>query len=291
MTQKPRPRQWLSNKTLFTLHGWLGMNFGLLFFKSWWKHLFKLRVRVCGGVFFSRLHRVTGVWSLIFGLIIASTGVWYLVERFLPDEAFPEYPSVAEQRLAAVGPTPPALPLARFIETAREAFAGLEPTGIYLPTGPNDAVQVRGRTGRILVRDRAHAVFLDPFDAGPKRTVNLREPTLAYINDSADGTGEAVSLRGATHAMRAALPVPGELRGDTHLRLVAKTWNDELHQADLHDTIAHQSMERSHDSPPSGNVFYAIIIGYSAIALLVAILWWFLDTRPRPRVSRRGRTN
>jgi len=578
MTQKPRPRQWLSNKTLFTLHGWLGMNFGLLllwvclsgviasltfeiewltqpelrieaegpvrwqatydalraaypdyqvsgfarhepvvmdsmawssyiirpdgdfaqvhvdpyagevvraptrlyiqdvvrqlhytflnsggwgfylvclvafpllfsivsgllFFKGWWKHLFKLRVRGGSRAFFSSLHRVTGVWSLIFGLIIASTGVWYLVEDFLPAEAFPEYPSMAEQRLAAVGPAPPALPLERYIEAAREAFPGLEPTGIYLPTAPDDAVQVRGRTGRVLVRDRANAVFLDPFDAsvvvihdssrdgalkwwmnaadalhfgywgglaskllwaffglclpvlvltgaylswrragivgpgnplrsrivrddlpwwkrrplrtwvmlaltaviiawvmdgyerraeapppfieigevaigpwqarvirepgagagepvryavafdaGPKRTVNLREATLAYIDDSAD-VGESVQLRGATHAMRAALPIPEELRGDTRLRLVAKSWDDELHQADLHDTIAHQKTEQSHYSPPSGNVFYMIVVGYSAVALLVAILWWFLDTRPRPRVSRRGRTN
>jgi len=137
----------------------------LLFFKRWWRHLFRLRFGSGGRVFLSSLHRVTGVWSLIFGLIIAITGVWYLVEDFLPAEAFPEYPTVAEQRLAAVGPTPPALPLERYIEAAREAFPGLEPSGIYLPTGPDDVVQVRGRTGRILVRDRANAVFLDPFDA------------------------------------------------------------------------------------------------------------------------------
>jgi len=137
----------------------------LLFFKRWWRHLFRLRVGSGGRAFLSSLHRVTGVWSLIFGLIIAITGVWYLVEDFLPADAFPQYPTVSEQRLAAVGPAPPALPLERYIEAAREAFPGLEPTGIFLPTGPDDAVQVRGRTGRILVRDRANAVFLDPYDA------------------------------------------------------------------------------------------------------------------------------
>jgi len=413
----------------------------LLFFKRWWWHLFRLRFGSGGRAFLSSLHRVTGVWSLIFGLIIAITGVWYLVEDFLPAEAFPEYPTVSEERLAAVGPAPPTLPLERYIKAAREAFPGLEPTGIFLPTGPEDVVQVRGRTGRILVRDRANAVFLDPFDAsvvgihdssrdgalkwwmnaadslhfgywgglaskilwavfglclpvmvltgaylswrragivgpgnplrnriardelpwwrrrplrtwimlavtgliivwvmdgyerraeapapfveigaveigpwqarvtrepgpgadepvryavafdaGPERAVNLRGATLAYTND-ADGVGEAVPLRGATHAMRAAIPVPLELRGDTPLRLVAKTWSGKRFQATLHDTRPHQIPEQSHRySPPAPVTFYAIVLGYAILSLLLAALWWLLDTKP-PQGRRTHRDN
>jgi len=407
----------------------------LLFFKRWWRHLFRLRVGSGGRAFLSSLHRVTGVWSLIFGLVIAITGVWYLVEDFLPAEAFPEYPTVSEQRLAAVGPTPPALPLARYVEAAREAFPGLEPTGIYLPTGPEDVVEVRGRTGRILVRDRANAVFLDPYDAsvvgvhdssrdgalkwwmnaadslhfgywggltskilwavfglclpvmvltgaylswrragivgpgnpfrnrlardelprwrrrplrtwimlpltvviifwavtgyerraeapepfvdvgevnigpwqarilrepsgqakdavryavafnaGPGKMVNLRRATLSLLDESGgetDRIGQAIRLNGTTHSMRAAVPVPMQLRGNTALRLSAETWDGERFHATFRDTRPHQIPDdERYYWPAAPSVFFVIVFGYAIISLLVAGAWFVLDIVP-----------
>jgi len=139
----------------------------LLFFKGWWKHLFKLRVRSGSRAFFSSLHRVTGVWSLIFGLIISVTGVWYLVERdlMLQDVVYPPAPKVSPEKMIERGPTPRLLPLERYIEAASEAFPGLEPTGIRLPNSPDGSVGVEGRPGRLFVRDRANAVYMDPYDA------------------------------------------------------------------------------------------------------------------------------
>jgi len=407
----------------------------LLFFKRWWRHLFRLRIRSGGRAFLSSLHRVTGVWSLIFGLIIAITGVWYLVEDFLPADAFPEYPTVSEKRLAAVGPAPPALPLERYIEAAREAFAGLEPTGIYLPTGPDEAVQVRGRTGRILVRDRANSVFLDPFDAsvvgihdssrdgammwwmnaadslhfgywgglaskilwaffglclpvmvltggylswrragivgpgnpsrnrlvrvdlpwwrrrplrtwlmlaltavitawvitgyarraeapppfvevgevgigpwqarisreprvpagqpvryavsfdaGPGRRVNLRRATLTPIQPGAGETRDGVrptELAGAFHAMRGALAVPGELRGDTPLRLSAETWRGERFHATLRDAQPYRTPEETRRyTPAAPAVFFFMVFGYAVLCLLIAAVWFLVDVVP-----------
>jgi len=411
----------------------------LLFFKRWWRHLFRLRFGSGSRAFFSSLHRVTGVWSLIFGLVIAITGVWYLVEDFLPADAFPQYPTVSEERLAAVGPTPPALPLERYIEAARESFPGLEPSGIYLPTGPDDVVQVRGRSGRILVRDRANAVFLDPydasvvgihdssrdgalkwwmnaadslhfgywgglaskilwavfglclpvmvltgaylswrragivgpgnpfrnrlardelpwwrrrplrtwimlgvagliiawamdgyerraeapapfieigevdigpwqarlsrepaagvnapmryavaFDAGPEKMVNLRRAALVYVDENRDriqqAGHDAVELRGATHLMRATLPIPADLRGDTLLQLRAKTWNGERFHATLRDTHPVRTPDDDrHYQPAAPRVFFAIIVGYATVSLLIAGAWFVLDTVPRVR--------
>jgi len=413
----------------------------LLFFKRWWRHLFRLRVGSGGRAFLSSLHRVTGVWSLIFGLIIALTGVWYLVEDFLPAEAFPEYPSVSEERLAAVGPAPPVLPLERYIKAARKAFPSLEPSGIYLPTGPDDVVQVRGRTGRILVRDRANAVFLDPydasvvgihdssrdgalkwwmnaadslhfgywgglaskilwalfglclpvmvltggylswrragivgpgnprrnglacaglpwwrrrplrtwvmlaltavilawvmdgyerraeapapfieigvveigpwqarvirepgpgadepvryavaFDAGPGKLVNLRKATLGYVDDASDNDGEgsaAVELKGATHLMRGALPIPADVRGDTELRLIAESWRDERFHAMLRDTHPHQPVaEAPRYAPAAPAAFFSLVFGYGVTALLIGLVWFVVDAKPHPPTRR-----
>ena len=138
----------------------------LLFFKGWWKHLFKLRFGHGPRAFASSLHRMTGAWTLVFGVLMALTGGWYLVEAHLPYEiAYPSGPDMPEKRLAGHGPTPERLPLERYVAAAREAFPELEPTGISLPGAPDGAVMVEGRTGSLFLRDRANAVFLDPYDA------------------------------------------------------------------------------------------------------------------------------
>jgi len=414
----------------------------LLFFKRWWRYLFRLRIRRGGRAFLSSLHRVTGVWSLIFGLIIAITGVWYLVEDFLPAEAFPGYPTLSAERLTQAGPAPQALPLERYIEAAREAFPGLEPTGIYLPTGPEDVVQVRGRTGRILVRDRANAVFLDPFDAsvvgvhdssrdgalkwwmnaadalhfgywgglaskilwavfglclpvmvltggylswrragivapgnpfrnriirdelpwwrrrplrtwimlaltvviiawvitgyerraeapppfvevgevsigpwqarvtrepdapagepvryavafdaGPGKMVNLRQATLAYLDEDRDRAGDgsdAVELKGATHLMRGALPMPADVRGNTLLQLSVETWREQRVQATLRDTQPHRMPEQERRYEPAApGVFFSIVFGYAVIALLIGMIWLVVDLKAPPNRAAR----
>lgn len=140
---------------------------GLLFYKGWWRHLFRLRLRGGARAFFSSLHRLLGVWSLLFGLIIGVTGVWYLVEsEIVPSEvAYPSGPKIPPGKLAAHGEKPRPRPLEECIAAARAAFPELEPTGVSLPEAADDALAVQGRAGRALMRDRANAVFLDPFDA------------------------------------------------------------------------------------------------------------------------------
>ncbi len=140
---------------------------GLLFFKGWWRHLFTLRLRGGARAFWSSLHRLLGVWSLVFGVIIAVTGVWYLAERDLvPREtAYPAAPKLDPEKLAAHGDAPRMRPLDELVAAAVRAFPGLRPTGIQLPDTPGGVAAVQGRTGRALVRDRADTVFLDPFDA------------------------------------------------------------------------------------------------------------------------------
>ena len=53
---------------------------GLLFYKRWWKRLAVIRLRSGGRVFLSDLHRLLGVWTLLFTFVIGVTGIWYFVE-------------------------------------------------------------------------------------------------------------------------------------------------------------------------------------------------------------------
>jgi len=128
--------------------------------------LFKLRLGKGTHAFFSSLHRLIGVWSMIFGLIIGITGIWYFMEiTVMPDDTiYPPAPEVPQEKMASHGTSPQLLSLDTYIDTAKEVFPELKPTHIYFP-GSGYPVEVRGQAGGFLVRDRANAVYLDPFDA------------------------------------------------------------------------------------------------------------------------------
>jgi uncharacterized iron-regulated membrane protein len=139
---------------------------GILFYKRFWRHLFWLELRKGTHAFWSSAHRLLGVWALLFSLIIGITGIWYLIEETLipAKTAYPSPPDVPATNLARHGPTPALLPLDSYIAIARKAFPELRPSAIAFPDGPGATITVHGQAGHWLVRDRANAVFLDPFD-------------------------------------------------------------------------------------------------------------------------------
>jgi uncharacterized iron-regulated membrane protein len=132
---------------------------GILFYKGWYRHLFRLRwhdVRLL----FSDGHRLAGVWSLAFATIIVATGVWYGAELVAP-RAGPSPPEIAEAELRARGPTPEALPLGEQVARAKAAFPGLAVKDV-IPGTAERATLVRGQADAWLVRPRANTVRVDP---------------------------------------------------------------------------------------------------------------------------------
>lgn len=136
---------------------------GLLFYKNWWRSFFRLRTGHGVRVFWSSAHPLIGVWSLVFAIIIAITGLWYLAEDFLPNDVVYSSPKLSAEQLAAYGPTPQMLPLDEYVSAALSAFPGLPPTRVSLPRSPDGTVSVWFRTGDWLTRDRADAVYLHPY--------------------------------------------------------------------------------------------------------------------------------
>ncbi|MDX1636570.1 MAG: PepSY-associated TM helix domain-containing protein [Balneolaceae bacterium] len=102
---------------------------GFLFYKGWMKNLFKLRVSYGLKALWSDLHKLIGIWSLLFALVIALTRIFYFVELMLlandsyevllPDEP----PPITSNELGEYGPSPTLLPIDTYISNARQAYS------------------------------------------------------------------------------------------------------------------------------------------------------------------------
>lgn len=142
----------------------------LVFYKRWWRRF--LRFKSGGGrVFWSELHKLVGLWSLWFVLIIALTGVWYLFEALRGDLGDGRFNYVGEppygvMQVPAPGSDPalPSLTLDEVITVAKRQWPELEinlvARGWY--SGNEDTIYLEGQAGFPLVRDRANQMHLDP---------------------------------------------------------------------------------------------------------------------------------
>lgn len=132
---------------------------GLLVYKKFWRGFFRMprldrNLRTALG----DLHRLGGLWSIWFALIIALTAIYYFFEWSGLDWNS-ETPRIPESHFAAAAS---AADIARWTQLAREAKPGLAITGLALPYEPGDPVIVQGHWQAVLVRERADAVFIDP---------------------------------------------------------------------------------------------------------------------------------
>lgn len=144
---------------------------GLLFYRGWFKNFFTLRWKGSRRTRWSDLHKLAGLWSLLFTLLIAATGVFYFVELMFQaagrgDALQPAGPpDLAEAELAGFPPDAEFPAAEVFLASAREVFPHLQVSGIRLPDQPDDYVTLYGQAGNPLTRDRANQVYLHPLTA------------------------------------------------------------------------------------------------------------------------------
>lgn len=131
---------------------------GLVIYPTFWRGLFRLRLRAGIGPLLNDLHRLVAGWSLWFLLSVSLTGMWYFTERALSDAGlWHERPS--PKAVAAPGPL---LPLDDLLAIAKQAFPELDVNTIYYPRRNGDVLRLEGQADTVMVRDRANQVFLDP---------------------------------------------------------------------------------------------------------------------------------
>lgn len=166
---------------------------GFAFYRGWMKQLLTLRLSSGPRLRWSDLHKTIGIWGLIFGLIIALTGIFYFVEvlfqgagdyeKLLP----PPLDQVDAESLADFGPQPQLFPAGAYIAAAQRAYPDLRVYGLRMTHDPETAVYVDGQAGNVLTRNRANKVHLHPFTSEVidiQKTEDLG--AASFITDAAD---------------------------------------------------------------------------------------------------------
>ncbi len=139
-----------------------------LIVKRFWRHFYRPRLRLGKGgrAFWGDLHRLAGVWSFWFLIVISVSALWFLIQGVLMHNRVAIYPAVPELSTdAAPADTSAAetLSLAHLVNRAKSECPDLRITYIHMPEHPYAPVIVRGTRGTSLFRDNVNAVYLNPY--------------------------------------------------------------------------------------------------------------------------------
>lgn len=139
----------------------------LLFYKRWWLRFFRLKW-MRGRALWSELHKLAGLWSSWFLLVIALTGVWYMFEmaRTHFGDGISAYASsgvedVGASRIRSPDSDPdlPVLPAAGLLARIRAQRPDLELRSVR--PSRDGVFYADGQAGHVLLRDRANQIHLD----------------------------------------------------------------------------------------------------------------------------------
>lgn len=169
----------------------ISMVTALCFYKKWWRKLFELQIGKGSLVLFRSLHRLVGVWSVPFMLLISITGIWYFLERAnvgdINDKGNPDAPEVHYTKAEADMLRDRSvldIDYDRAVTEAKQAIPGLN-AGTMSVT--DDYIYVTGKSNEPLVRQRANRVYVDLVNYQPLHVQKAGEiSTVMWINDVAD---------------------------------------------------------------------------------------------------------
>lgn len=139
---------------------------GLIVYRKFWRGLARLpRADRGERVFSGGVHKLAGVWSALFALIIGGTSLWYFAERAMSEVAGVEYerfhPPLDAKAIDAHGPR--RLDTDALIAVAKREMPDLKVKQIWFPTSPEEPIFIRGQASAWLVRDRTNGIGINPF--------------------------------------------------------------------------------------------------------------------------------
>ena len=117
---------------------------GLYLYRRFWKSLFRLRWRASFRMISGDFHRLVGVWSVGFNLLLGFTGAYWNLSHVVEDLIAP-HEDPADEVLFHEKLFPSDLDVAAFPERARDHLAGFETNYISFPWAPGGVFTLWGR--------------------------------------------------------------------------------------------------------------------------------------------------
>lgn len=165
---------------------------GLFVYKKWWSGFFKLRLRRGNRILFGDFHRLIGIWSIPFIIVIGATGAWYFIERAGNDfnrVFYDASPTVSATTHVEAGDKA-FIKIEEALSIAKKTIPGLTVSFVLLPLERDSKIRpyrISGQVDTMLVRARANRVFINPITGGVLEHHDSRESSLTTrVFESAD---------------------------------------------------------------------------------------------------------
>ncbi|MEI6893470.1 MAG: PepSY-associated TM helix domain-containing protein [Colwellia sp.] len=143
---------------------------GLVIYKNFWRSFTRPKLRLTQGkkTLLTDLHKLSGVWSMWFLLLMSLTGLWYLLQAILwhnniEIEAHP--PLVKIEQLPLVGSEPPVRPvtLPDALTIAEQRFPDFKASYITPPEHNRDTYKLYGEGDFIFFDQYSYGVIINPW--------------------------------------------------------------------------------------------------------------------------------
>jgi len=143
---------------------------GLVIYKNFWRSFTQPKLRLNQGkkTVFADLHRLAGVWSIWFLLLMSITGLWYLFQAVLwhaDVDIDPHAPIVALEQLPNnINEVPVAnTTLTDALALAKQRFPDFEDTYIMMPEHNRDTYKLYGKGDFIFHDEYSYGVTVNPW--------------------------------------------------------------------------------------------------------------------------------
>lgn len=144
---------------------------GLIIYKRFWTSFTapKLRLQQGKKTVLADLHRLAGVWSIWFLLLMSLTGLWYLLQAVLWHNEVEFYHEAEPMSVLYVPPVnangslPAMIPVAQAIERAQQFLPELQPAFVAMPEHPRDYYRISGFGDSVLFDQYSYNVWINPW--------------------------------------------------------------------------------------------------------------------------------
>ncbi|MCY7293859.1 PepSY-associated TM helix domain-containing protein [Alteromonas sp. a30] len=143
---------------------------GMIVYKKFWRAFFqfKLRFHQGGRTFLSDLHRLCGVWSIWFMIIMSLTGLWYLIQAVMwhNDVEIDPYPNIIPVEHIPMQKTsvPNAAERVKTaLAAAKATYPDFELSYMMLPEHNRDTLKLYGSGNDIFYDNFSYVVAVDPW--------------------------------------------------------------------------------------------------------------------------------